>query len=196
MWSQTAPSSKGSASLLGAPSVLAEGPADAPGPGLACPCSTSPPATAASAACSPCAGTCGTTSAESRRSWPEHPVEADQVQPLPRDRRRRPLHGFRRRYHQVRVPSRRAVLSLSTTWPAALICTRSSGSAGPVMQRHSCSSRLQSCAWHRTAACTRKPSMSVRGGLARYARARHRAMQHEYFVPGAGPNAMRQVAVA
>jgi len=31
------------------------------------------------------------------------------------------------------VPSRQRVLSLSTTWPAALVCTRSLASAGRVM---------------------------------------------------------------
>ena len=50
------------------------------------------------------------------------------------------------------VPSRHGVLSLSSTWPAALSCTLSSASAGRVMVRHSCSSRLRSCASTRTAA--------------------------------------------
>jgi hypothetical protein len=41
------------------------------------------------------------------------------------------------------VPSRHGVLSFSSTCPAALSCTRSSDSAGRVMKRHSCSSRLR-----------------------------------------------------
>ena len=36
------------------------------------------------------------------------------------------------------VPSRQGVLSLSTTCPAALVCTRSLASAGRVMVRHCC----------------------------------------------------------
>ena len=52
------------------------------------------------------------------------------------------------------VPSRQGALSLSATCPAALSCTRSSDSAGRVMQRHNCSSRLRSCASTRTAACS------------------------------------------
>lgn len=42
------------------------------------------------------------------------------------------------------VPSRHGVLSLSSTRPAALICTSSSGSAGRAMLRHSCSGHLRS----------------------------------------------------
>ena len=38
------------------------------------------------------------------------------------------------------VPSRQGVFSFSTTWPAALLCTRSLVSAGRVMVRLSCSS--------------------------------------------------------
>jgi len=49
------------------------------------------------------------------------------------------------------VPSRHGVLSLSSTCPAALHCTRSSDRAGRVMWRHTCSSRLRSCASQRTA---------------------------------------------
>ena len=55
------------------------------------------------------------------------------------------------------VPSRQGVLSLSTTCPAALHCTRSLASAARVMVPHSCSSRWRSWAAQRTAACRLKP---------------------------------------
>ena len=47
--------------------------------------------------------------------------------------------------HRTRgvVPSRQEVFSLSTSWPAALICTRSLAKAGRAMWRHSCSSACQ-----------------------------------------------------
>jgi hypothetical protein len=50
------------------------------------------------------------------------------------------------------VPSRQGVLSFSATCPVVLSRTRSSDSAGRVMKRHNCSSRLRSCASTRTAA--------------------------------------------
>ena len=52
---------------------------------------------------------------------------------------------------------------MSTTCPAALVCTRSVASAGRVMQRHSCSSASPSSAPQRTAACRLKPSKSFLG---------------------------------
>ena len=59
------------------------------------------------------------------------------------------------------APSRHGVLSFNSTCPAALSCTGSPDSAGRVMQRHGCSSRLRSCDSTRTAACRLNPSMAV-----------------------------------
>ena len=58
------------------------------------------------------------------------------------------------------APLRHRVLSLSTSWPAALVCTHSFARAGRVMQRQSCSRACRSSAAQRTAACRLNPSMS------------------------------------
>ena len=61
----------------------------------------------------------------------QHAVEADQVQPGPGHQRRQPLHELQRAPHQVRGAVAPGVLSFSTTWPAALVCTRSLANAEP-----------------------------------------------------------------
>jgi hypothetical protein len=62
------------------------------------------------------------------------------------------LHELQRQHQQVRSAVAHGVLSFSNACPAALHCTRSTDSAGRVMLRHSCSSRLRSCGSQRTAA--------------------------------------------
>ena len=56
--------------------------------------------------------------------------ESRQVQSRPWHQRRQAQHELQRAQHQTRGPSRQAVLSLSTTCPAALHCTRSLARAG------------------------------------------------------------------
>jgi len=83
------------------------------------------------------------------------------------------------------VPSRQAVLSLSTTCPALLICTRSLASAGRVMVRHSCFSRWRSLASQRTAACCAVALLVGTQLLGPLDVQRHGALQGKHILPGA-----------
>jgi len=83
------------------------------------------------------------------------------------------------------VPSRQAVLSLRTTCPALLICTRSLASAGRVLVRHSCSSRWRSSASQRTAACCAVALLVGTQLLGALDVWRHGALQGKHLLPGA-----------
>jgi len=60
-------------------------------------------------------------------------MEADQVQARPWHQRGQPLHELQWRHHDVGGAVAPGGLSLSTTCPAALHCTRSLANAGRVM---------------------------------------------------------------
>ena len=91
------------------------------------------------------------------------------------------------------VPSRQAVLSLSTTCQALLMCTRSLASAVRVMVRHSCSSRWRSSAPQRTAACCAVALLVSTQLLGALDVQRHGALQRKHLLPAParGPKAMR-----
>jgi len=83
------------------------------------------------------------------------------------------------------VPSRQAVLSLSTTCPALSICTRSLASAGRVMVRHSCSGRWRSSASQRTAACCAVALLVGTQLLVARSVSRHRTLHREKLLAAA-----------
>jgi hypothetical protein len=90
------------------------------------PCSTTGGRSFAFGARTPCSRN-GGAAHFAHRSYAD--TKPDQVQPRPRHQRRQPLHELQRAHHRV-IPSRHGVLSLGSTCPAELSCTRSSASAG------------------------------------------------------------------
>lgn len=111
-------------------------------------------------------------------------MEANEVQARPWHQRSRCMNSSGDMTRCV-VPSRQAVLSLSTTCPAALVCTRSLVSAGRVMVRHSCWQRLPVVS---VAAHGRVQAEPVDVGAQRLLEVSvpgHRALQRQHLLPGA-----------
>jgi hypothetical protein len=99
-----------------------------------------------------------------------------------------PPHELKRAHDEARRPVAPRASSFSSTWPAALTCTRSPDSTGLVMSWRSCYSRLQSCPLDPHGSVQAEPVDFGARGLACWGIA---PLGVSTFCTGQGPEAMR-----